>query len=110
MRRGFRGAKGDDQGPENQAATKHSTWEAPPGNGLIEMEHARKNPRVVQLEMALLNATSALGDLIAAIRTGKSIDRESDPSLPSTMGTYLEVAESKHQEALDVLRNASLPP
>jgi hypothetical protein len=74
------------------------------------MEHASKNPRLAQLEMALLNATSALGDLIAAIRAGKSTDRESDPSLPSTMGTYLEVAETKHQEALRILRDASLPP
>ena len=74
------------------------------------MEHPSKNPRIVQLEMALLNATSALGDLIAAIRAGKSPDRESDPSLPSAMGTYLEVAEAKHQAALRVLNEASLPP
>ena len=73
------------------------------------MEHAQKNPRLAQLEMALLNATSALGDLIAAIRAGKSIDRESDPSLPSTMGTYLDVATARHAEALKVLRDASLP-
>ena len=74
------------------------------------MEHASKNPRVVQLEMALLNATSALGDLIAAIRAGRPVEKESDPSLPSTMGTYLEVAETKHKEALGLLREASLPP
>ncbi len=73
------------------------------------MEYATKNPRVVQLEMALLNATSALGDLLTAIRAGKATDRESDPALPSSMGTYLQVAETKHQEALKVLREASLP-
>jgi hypothetical protein len=74
------------------------------------MEHAPKNPRVVQLEMALLNATSALGDLIGAIRAGKATDRESDPALPSTMGTYLDVAENRHKEALKVLQDTSLPP
>ena len=45
------------------------------------MEHASKNPRLVKVEMALLNATSALGDLIAAIRAGKATDQESDPSI-----------------------------
>ena len=58
----------------------------------------------------LLNAVSRLGDLIAAVRGGKAIDRESDPSLPSTMGTYLDVAETRHAEALKIWKNASLPP
>jgi len=73
------------------------------------MEHTAKNPRLVQVEMALLNATSALGDLIAAIRAGKAADKESDPSLPSTMGSYLDVAETRHHEALKVLQDTSLP-
>ncbi len=73
------------------------------------MEHPSKNPRVVQLEMALLNATSALGDLIAAARAGKSLDRESDPSVSSAKGTYLDVAEARHQEALQVLSEAMVP-
>ena len=49
-------------------------------------------------------------DLIAAIRAGKSTERESDPALPSTMGTYLDVAETKHKAALKVLNDTSLPP
>jgi len=70
------------------------------------MEHTAKNPRLAQVEMALLNATNALGDLITAIRAGKATDRDSDPSLPSTMGTYLDVAETRHQEALKILQNS----
>ena len=74
------------------------------------MEHEPKNPRVVQLEMALLNVTSALGDLIAAIRAGKSAAQEVDSSLPAGSGTYLEVAAKKHEQALKVLHDISIPP
>ena len=74
------------------------------------MEHEPKNPKVVQLEMAFLNVTSALGDIVAAVRAGKSLATDADPSLPSGMGTYLEVAEKKLKEAQKVLTEVSVPP
>ena len=76
---------------------------------LKTMEHTPKNPRVVQLEMALLNVTSAFGDLIAAIRAGKAPTQQTDQSLVSGNGTYLEIAAKKHEEAMKILHDVSAP-
>jgi len=74
------------------------------------VEHEPKNPKVAKLEMAFLNLTSAFSDLIAAVRAGKSPANDVDLSLPSGMGTYLEVAEKKLKEAQKVLTEVSVPP